>query len=53
MKTKQLEYNSDIAHLFRPEHKEIEICFKLFRNKNNKQDEILFQFSGKRGFTLT
>lgn len=39
-------------HLLKLEHTEIEICFKLLRNWNNKQDEIPFWFPGKKGFTL-
>lgn len=33
-------------HLLFPEHEDIEICFKLLRNWNNKEDEIPFWFPG-------
>lgn len=53
MKTQQLAYNSNIMHLSRPEDEEVEICLKLLRNWNNKQDEIPLQLPGKWGLTLT
>lgn len=52
MKTQQLAYDSGIMHLSRPEHKEMEICLKLLRNWNNKQDEIPWQLPGNWGLTF-